>query len=128
MKIALMILFVWGGMAVTSASAQLCTPCPPAACKAICTPAKNSSSVSSDAAVQNALVTFSPNAMANPGQAKNVSGKDAPGCQPICQPGCTPAAAKGCTPAPAPAKGTAVASTTPRACQPAPISAKLVKM
>jgi len=126
MKIALMILFVWGGMAVTSASAQSCTPCPPAACKASCTPAKNSSSVSSDAAVQNALVAFSPNAMANPGQTTNVSGKDVTGCQPICQPGCTPAAVKSCTPAPA--KGIAVASTTPGACQPAPTSAKLVKM
>ena len=126
MKIALMILFVWGGLAVTSASAQSCTPAEAAACKAICTPAKNSSSVTSDAAAQNALVAFSPNAMANPGQAQNVSGKDATGCQPICQPGCTPATAKGCTPAPA--KGTAVAAATPGACQPAPTSAKLVKM
>jgi len=125
MKIALMILFVWGGLAITSASAQSCTPCPPSACKASCTPAKNSSSVNSDAAVQNALVAFTPNAMEDQGQAKNVSGMNATGCQPICQPGCTPASAKGCTPAAA--KGTAVASTTP-ACQPAPTSAKLIKM
>lgn len=125
-----MILFVWGGLAVTSTSAQSCTPAEAAACKAICTPAKNSASVNSDAAVQNALVVFSPNAMTNQSQAQNVSGKDATGCQPICQPicqpGCTPATAKGCTPAPA--NGTAVATTTPKACQQAPTSAKLVKM
>ena len=126
MKIALMILFVWGGLAITSASAQSCTPAAAAACKATCTPAKNSSSANSDAAVQNALVAFSPNAMADPGQTQNVSGKDATGCQPICQPGCTPAGATGCKPASA--KGTAVASPKPGACQPAPTSAKLVKM
>jgi hypothetical protein len=126
MKIALMILFVWGGLAVTSATAQSCTPAEAAACKAICTPAKNSASVNSNVTTQNALVTFSPNAMANPSQVQNVSGKDATGCQPICQPGCSPAAAKSCIPASA--KGPAVAANTPGACQPAPTSAKLVKM
>jgi hypothetical protein len=98
MKIALMILFVWGGLAINSTTAQACNPCPPACCKAAsCEPGKGSASANQTQAVQNALVSFSPETMAAACEGKKMSKKEMKGCQVLCQPvsqgTCQPASA-----------------------------------
>ena len=99
MKIALMILFVWGGFTITSINAQSCKPCPPACCKAVgCEPGKSSAGVNQSATTSNALVVFSPETLASCSPDNKVSKAEMKGCQVSCAPACSPAtAAKGQT-------------------------------
>ena len=89
-----MILMVWGGFAITSVNAQSCQPCPPACCKvATCEPGKSSAGVNQSPVAQNALVAFSPEAMAECGKSAKVSNKDTKNCQVACAPACGPGSA-----------------------------------
>lgn len=124
MKIVLMILFVWGGLAISTTTAQTCAPCPPGCCKvASCEPGKGSASANQSQAVQNALVSFSPEAMAATCDGNKMSVKEKKDCQVACLPACqaSSAAAPACQPASTSAQVNQThVATVPVGCSPKP--------
>jgi hypothetical protein len=126
MKIALMILFVWGGLTMTTTTAQSCVPCPPGCCKVeSCEPGKGSASANQNQAVQNALVSFSPEAMTATCDENKMSVKEKKDCQVACQPACLSSAkaVPACQPAATSAQVNQThVATVPLGCSPKPAS------
>jgi hypothetical protein len=119
MKSLLMVLFLMGGVAISNADAQNCTPCPPA-CAAVCKPAASAVANATQTALPGtaAFAACSPEELAAcqskmaACSGKKMSKKEVKDCQVACQPKTAAAApavqtqlvaqpASGCKPAPA---------------------------
>ncbi len=86
MKNVFMILFLLSGLAISTVSAQNCSPCPPGCCVASgCLPGKSSAAEANNTSGVATLAAFSPEALEAACAGMKMSKKEMKACQVVCQ-------------------------------------------